>query len=56
MAVPLFKEGKVKDVIAQYPWFTTQGEPFTKLNKLCLRPGSDWSPREDTQLKASKSR
>ena len=33
MAVPLFKEGKAKDAMAQYPWFTTQGEPFTKLDK-----------------------
>ena len=33
IAVPLFKEGKAKEAMAQYPWFTTQGEPFTKLNK-----------------------
>ncbi len=32
-AVPLFKEGKAKDAMAQYPWFTTQGEPFSKLQK-----------------------
>ena len=33
VAVPLFKEGKAKDAMAQYPWFTTQGEPFSKLQK-----------------------
>ena len=32
-AVPLFKEGKGKDAMAKYPWFTTEGEPFTKLQK-----------------------
>lgn len=32
-AVPLFKEGKAKDAMAQYPWFTTQGEPFSNLQK-----------------------
>ena len=32
-AVPLFKEGKAKDAMAQYPWFTTQDEPCTRLQK-----------------------
>ena len=32
-AQPLFAEGKGKDAFAQYPWFTTEGEPFVKLSK-----------------------
>lgn len=32
-AMPMFKEGKAKEAFATYPWFTTQGDPFTKLGK-----------------------
>lgn len=32
-AKPLISTGKAKDAFAKYPWFTTQGEPFTRLNK-----------------------
>jgi len=32
-AVPLLKEGNPKNAFASYPWFTTDGDPFTKLEK-----------------------
>ena len=32
-APPLIREGKAKDAFAKYPWFTTEGEPFVKLDK-----------------------
>jgi len=32
-AKPLISTGKAKDAFAKYPWFSTQGEPFTKLKK-----------------------
>jgi len=32
-SMPLLKEGKVKKAFAAYPWFTTEGDPFTKLDK-----------------------
>lgn len=32
-AMPFFKEGKGKEAFAKYPWFTTEGEPFTRLTK-----------------------
>ena len=31
--MPLLKEGKAKDAFAKYPWFTTEGDPFTGLGK-----------------------
>ncbi len=30
-ARPMIREGKGKDAFAKYPWFTTEGEPFTRL-------------------------
>ncbi|MEM7078597.1 MAG: glycine/sarcosine/betaine reductase selenoprotein B family protein [Pseudomonadota bacterium] len=32
-AKPLFGQGKAKDAFGKYPWFTTEGDPFVKLNK-----------------------
>ena len=32
-ALPLLQKGKAKDAFAKYPWFTTSGEPFTRLGK-----------------------
>jgi hypothetical protein len=32
-AVPLFKENKAKQAFGKYPWFTTEGDPFTRLAK-----------------------
>lgn len=32
-AKPLFSEGKGKDAFAKYPWFTTEGDPFVRLEK-----------------------
>jgi len=32
-AKPLIREGKGKEAFTQYPWFTTEGEPFTRLEK-----------------------
>jgi D-proline reductase (dithiol) PrdB len=32
-AKPMFPEGKAKEAFATYPWFTTEGEPFTRLAK-----------------------
>ncbi len=31
-AMPLLKEGNPKKAFASYPWFTTEGDPFSKLN------------------------
>lgn len=32
-AKPLLPQGKAKEAFAQYPWFTTEGDPFTRLTK-----------------------
>ena len=32
-ALPLLKQGKPKEAMAKYPWFTTQGDPFARLGK-----------------------
>jgi len=32
-ALPLLQKGKAKDAFAKYPWFTTRGEPFARLEK-----------------------
>lgn len=32
-ALPILKEGNPKKAFASYPWFTTKGDPFTKLSK-----------------------
>lgn len=32
-AMPLFKEGKAKQAFGGYPWFTTEGDPFVRLDK-----------------------
>ncbi len=32
-AKPLLPEGKAKEAFGQYPWFTTEGGPFTRLDK-----------------------
>ena len=32
-AEPMFQTGKAKEAFAKYPWFTTAGDPFTKLEK-----------------------
>lgn len=29
----LFQQGKVKEAFAKYPWFTTEGDPFVRLDK-----------------------
>ncbi len=33
IAKPLLPQGKAKEAFAQYPWFTTTGEPFSRLGK-----------------------
>ncbi len=30
-SMPLFKEGKGKQAFGSYPWFTTEGDPFVRL-------------------------
>lgn len=32
-SVPLFKEGKAKEAFSSYPWYATEGDPFTRLVK-----------------------
>ena len=32
-AKPLFAQGKGKEAFAKYPWFTTEGDPFVKLEQ-----------------------
>jgi len=32
-ALPLIQKGKAKDAFARYPWFTTRGEPFARLQR-----------------------
>ena len=32
-AKPLLPQGKAKEAFAEYPWFTTEGEPFGRLTK-----------------------
>ena len=32
-AQPMIREGRGKEAFTQYPWYTTEGEPFTRLSK-----------------------
>ena len=32
-AQPMIREGRGKEAFTQYPWYLTEGEPFTKLSK-----------------------
>lgn len=32
-AKPLLPQGKAKEAFAEYPWFTTEGDPFARLEK-----------------------
>ena len=32
-AKPLLPQGKAKEAFGKYPWFTTEGDPFTRLGK-----------------------
>jgi D-proline reductase (dithiol) PrdB len=32
-APELFPQGKAKEAFAKYPWFTSEGDPFTRLSK-----------------------
>ena len=36
-AKPMLPQGKAKEAFGKYPWFTTEGEPFTLLD----RPASE---------------
>ena len=36
-AKPLLPQGKAKEAFAQYPWFTTEGDPFSPTREACER-------------------